>query len=484
MGAAAATVSTAATTPSLLPTPAGVGEGAALTRVVLGSHDVEDDTQDISKNNHAPDITTVPVANAHMLEPGISDVAADCAPSVGDNPNPNSDVQPTSGGMVKPGRFAALLKAVESQNSVAPLKSEVAVHAAMLAQASGSVDKIGDKEETGFLSGFFRRLSLDHAGGDTPGPRGVATEIAVKTVPPPVPSATDGASVSGAEQFPSTDELREDTSLDPPPIESSSTGDKPGAGGSGESTAGCEQKVFNSSVDAGGSGGDETLNVVLPEAMEVLLRVLHRAPNPAVLARPLLQLESAVAWLPTSSGAHEGQGAARSLNNGREDSEGGSRLVGGRGISGGLSASRSGVGTGGTGRSTTKDGSDRERNAESIMSRQGWLAWCSRLVDALGARSDSGELVSGRSTTGYVGGGSDLGGLDRWGTGGSEASEAGGYLDDSHSGEVVVVVFSRHCSHALKPNQRCCVGYDKRTGDLWSADHTLMPSPGLHSIGI
>lgn len=420
------------------------------TTAVLALPDVvEDDAQEISKNNHIPDNTAVPVVDANVLEQGMPDATADCAPSVGDNPNSNSDVQPTSGGVVKPGRFAALLKAVESHNSVAPLKSEAAVHAAMLAQASGSVEKIGDKEDTGFLSGFFRRLSLDHAGGDAPGPRGVAAETAVKTVPPPVPTATDDPSVSDAEHFSAPQKLPEEPSLDTPRVEPSSTGDKPGSRGGGE------QKVFNSSVDARGSGGDETMNVVLPEAVEVLMRVLQRAPNPAVLARPLLQLESAVAWLPTASGAHEGQGAARGLNSGREDGEGGSRLAGGKGISAGLSAARSGVGIGGMGRAMTKDGSDRERNAESIMSRQGWLASCSRLVDALGARNDNGDLVSGRASVSYAGGGNDLCGHDRWGAGGSEASEAGGYLDDSHSGEPVALWFS---SHAGLGKRDSCAG--------------------------
>ena len=192
---------------------------------------------------------------------------------------------------------------------------------------------------------------------------------------------------------------------------------------------------------------------MLPETVEVLMRALQRAQSPTVLARCLLQLESAVAWLP-SAPAPEGQGQGQGRGGrkdfggrtfgGEDDNIGTATRLAGKSAAA-AAASGSVAAAGGTGRNKGKeqDGGDRARNADALMSRQGWLTWCHRLVDALAARSDSGDLMQGRASIGYEYGGNDgdLSGNDRWGTSGSgndrwgTSGSDGGYLDDSHSGK-------------------------------------------------
>lgn len=448
------TVQTTATSETVASTMDEIAEG----------REQEDKQQNSCAKGDTMDMTLAEVDPCMEGETADAVKTTECTPIIGEE---HSDTQEGVSGVVKPGRFAALLKVVEAHNSIAPLRSEAAVHAAMLAHGgSGGVYKVGDKEETGFLSGFFKRLSLDHAGGDNTGTRTDCAVAVAKVVPPTVPTvpAVSETIVSAvSETVPGENDVAE---ADPTPgrlnsvptplrTEAFIEEDKQEKVGTGE------QNGYHAEVDAsggesggddsgggggGGSNGAETSNVVLPEAVEVLMRVLQRAPNPTILARPLLQLESAVAWLPLSAAEEHGLGrnatSRRDFGNDHgggddDDGEGGSRSHVGKGSGGGGGSSgTSGVGVG---RDRGKDGSDRERNADSLMSRQGWLAWCCRLVDALGARNESGDLVQGRASVGN-GADGDIGGSERWGAGGSEASEAGGYLDDSHSGEIFFVL--------------------------------------------
>lgn len=416
-----------------------------------------------------------------------------------------------SGGLVKPGRFAALMKVVDASHGGTPIKgipikgtpikgitikgtpikAEVAGQTAA-AQGTGGVEKTGgekekEKEETGFLSGFFRRLSIDHANTNSNinivNTSGVEDVNPTADKPPVIVSPKDKPAPFKAQEClaptatsPSARQTNpEDITVDevfdallPSNQTQHQVQAQSGEGNLDRSLEddNCEEPIEQKSLestldnaDAGGgicsgsgSGSDdaESLNLVLPEAIEVLMRALQRAESPAVVTRPLLQLESAVAWLPADSG-NEGQGGGRGdrrefggRNNGEEDSE---RLTGkasGAAVLSGAGSFGRGKGKGRDVSRDGRDGADRERNADALMSRQGWLVWCHRLVEALSARSESGDLVpGGRSSTAFgysgyngnsYGNDADLGGSDRWGTGGSEASEAGGYNDDSPSG--------------------------------------------------
>lgn len=432
-----ATAAAAAAVPATTTKP-NPEDDAPITETVI--FDLDEGTQD-GDNGAEEDISEAPQTQER---------AADGAPPAegqnGDGPGTS-----TSGGFVKPGRLAALIKAVESSHnsgSSVKVEKEALGQAATPAQGTaGGPDKLGDKEETGFLSGLFRRLSIEHGpAGDAEARAPTETAPLMKIVLSPAEKTGVGgeqAETPALSPFAraSPEKLSAREIFDPlpqdPPESVQADSDK---------RENVEQKGSDASLDAAagdgsGGGGAESLNLVLPEAVEVLMHALQRAQSPSVLARPLLQLESAVAWLPAAS-AHDGHGGGRS----------GKRDFGGRGPSteddGEGSAPRStgkAVGSGSSGAPAGgpargahkgKDGGDRERNAEALMARPGWLAWCHRLVEALSARNESGDLVPGRSTTGYAYGGNDgdLGGSERWAAGGSEASEAGGYLDDSHSG--------------------------------------------------
>lgn len=319
-------------------------------------------------------------------------------------------------------------------------------------------DKEKDKEEKSFLSGFLRRLSIDPSGGDEKAGQAAAAEASAsrvfsKTFPLSVTEVSaaaerDTAAVP-AENGPSSSKkkaiadklfpspVKQFDSL-PPEARDATERRRPDAPAAAEDNSGGD----DGDGRGGGSGDNESLNLVLPEAVEVLMRALQRAQSPAVVSRCLLQLESAVAWLPAAPTADEdrgtagraggGDGGRKDCGGGRGDEEGASRSATAKAAAGGGGSSAAGKkGT---------DGGDRERNADVLMSRQGWLVWCQRLVEALSARNDSGDLVPRRAAgaSGYGYGGNDSmdlgGGGDRWGTGGSDASEAGGYLDDSHSG--------------------------------------------------
>ena len=438
-------------------------------------------------------------------------------PSQGDDPNiavaaagDGASVAPPPGSSSKTGRFAALIKGVESShNGSTPLKSDSATGAAVAVavtseqgQGTSGVAKTGDKEETGFLSGILRRLSIEpsSSGADAsvagPGlskalvvtdssagvvPAGQEVGPVVPATPPSMrkcgdksqsdkphsevnkfdplaesgsPEATLDATADDAADHRSSDDAVEDA-----------TGQDAGEGSGGEGGDGGDGG--DGSGDGGG-GEAEELRLVLPETVEVLMRALQRAQSPAVLARCLLQLESAVAWLPSAPAPEEqGQGrGTRKEFGGRafsgEDDSGGTAT---RFLTGKSAAAAAAAGSGSVaaiGRKKGKDQDDRERNADALMSRQGWLTWCHRLVDALTARSDSGDLMQGRASIGYDYGGTDgdLSGNDRWGTGGSgndrwgtgTSGSDGGYLDDSHSGEddytcCVISRFSLFCRY-------------------------------------
>lgn len=490
-------VSTAAPTPAVLPCPLN-DDAAAVSGTIVFAMEDEGCGQDEEREGEGMLLAEADAVAATTAPGGSKDAmneAVDCcASSLGEGQIGNGLGEVTSGGsggiVAKQGRFAALRKAVEAHSLPTPLKGEAAVQTTTIVQGvSGTVerardkDKDKEKEDSGFLSGLFRRLSLDHAhaAGDS-GPRGPipssetpaagapalapVAKVVVESMPAaeaavvmlercPALPASISISKTGlrvATQDKDKDKLFAEDALVDHPLPP--TEPDPFMVEECEKPTMRERNGSQASADAGeggreggGGSGAETLNVVLPEAVEVLMRVLQRAPNPAVLARPLLQLESAVAWLPSAPAGHTSQASGRAgsrrdmgsnRGGGGEDySESASRSVGRTaGGGGGGSGTVSATGTVSARVIKGKVGGDRERNADAVMSRQGWLAWCFRLVDVLNTRNESGDLVPGKGmTTAYGGGqGDELSGSDRWGTGGSEASEAGGYLDDLHSG--------------------------------------------------
>lgn len=361
----------------------------------------------------------------------------------------------TSTGLVKTGRFAALInRAVEtSQNGGIPVKLESSKLVAAQKQfiTGGSTERSGDKEETSFLSGFFRRLSIEH------GSSGADAAAEASTVPKtmmPYPTGDDAVADVQHVLVPTASQsvlnrLSVDDGFDPLLAESAPPVPNPGRCEVEDKRDTNEEKGSDGTtnaagVDGGGSGGgNEPHKLVLPEAVEVLMRALHRAQSPAVLARPLLQLESAVAWVPPTPGHDtqgQGRGSRRDFNGPNVGVEAGGGAIG---RAGGKFGARITAGMPG-GRGKGNDDGNREENADALMARQGWLSWCHRLVESLSVRNDNGDLLPGRMNAATGGNGlghsysgieGELAGSDRWGATGSEASEAGGYLDDSYSGE-------------------------------------------------
>lgn len=375
----------------------------------------------------------------------------------GDVDRPAVTTPPRS--FLKPGIFTMKANVDTSHHggdSATPGEAEVEGGA-----VDGSKGGDKDKEEKSFLSGLLRRLSIEPSVADEKTVAAVdasAPRVLAKTFPPSIVEVTErdtaiavGDGPSSAKKNPTADKLfsTPDKGFDSLPTEARDAAEQRrlDAQTPVEDTTGGDDGDGQGGGDGDGSGGDsESLNLVLPEAVEVLMRALQRAQSPAVVSRCLLQLESVVAWLPAAPAPDEDRGATR--RNGSGGGGGRKDFTSGRGSGGDEEGGRSVAGKaaagGGSSSSTGKkgaDGGDRERNADVLMSRQGWLVWCQRLVEALSTRNDNGDLMPrrGAGVSGYGYGLNDSmdmggGGGDRWGTGGSEASEAGGYLDDSHSG--------------------------------------------------
>lgn len=492
--AAATPAATAAAAAAAATTDPNPFEDAAASENVTLALDLPNDEEEETDNHE--DVPEKEDGLPAVVDP--RERGPDPASSQGEDPNAAAAAEGATGGSSsKTGRFAALIKGVEaSHNGGTPLKPDggatgtvVTVAVPGQGQGAGGVTKAtGDKEETGFLSGILRRLSIEPTSAGTDALATTGPLVAKSSVPrsPAGGGVAQDTALAGPATPPSTrkgaDKPHSEMKFDPLASGSSPEAGLDAAaeeaaegrssedvvedtagqdGGEGSGGAGGGDGDGGDGGDGGGGGGEaEEVRLVLPETVEVLMRALQRAQSPAVLARCLLQLESAVAWLPPAP-APEGQGQGRG---GRKDF-GGGRTFGGEDDSGGTAtrlagksaaaasaASGSGAAGGGAGRNKGKeqDGGDRERNADALMSRQGWLTWCHRLVDALAARSDSGDLMQQRRTSmGYDYGGNDgdLSGNDRWGTSGSgndrwgTGGSDGGYLDDSHSGERAITRF-------------------------------------------